>query len=169
MTKPTKRRRSSHKPVAKPTAFPDDKGRACFILQGKGGPDYIILADERAAIRPYQTTGKVYWNDDGDRDADGTLIRSYLKTTAREPGRRGPKNTPRGIPVSRLIAMAMMRKHGGRFPKKGYEVAFVDLDRRHDLRPENLKLRPRGDNKHWVNAVRAFGPEFDPEKGFDEE
>jgi hypothetical protein len=48
-------------------------------------------------------------------------------------------------------------------------VAFADLDLRHDLRTENLKLRPRGQSKHWVSAVRAFGPEFDPVTGFDKD
>ena len=49
----------------------------------------------------------------------------------------------------------MMKRAGLRFPK-GYEVSFVNIDQRHDLRPENIRLRPRGENKHWASAVQAL-------------
>jgi hypothetical protein len=166
MTTPKRTSRNVKHRLPRPIPFTDERDRSCIRVPAKGGPDCIMLAAELAAIRPYQTNGKIRWNDDGNRDADGNLFRHYLKTTAREPWRRGPKNKARGMPVSRLIAMAMLRKHRSRFPR-GYEVAFVDLSKRHDLRPENLKIRPRSENKHWVSAVLAFDKDFDVVTGFD--
>jgi hypothetical protein len=152
------------------TSFEDELGRPCYRIQpSDGGLAGIVLQSHYQTMRRCKITREWKWNDDGHRNEEGNLFRDYLKTKAKEPGRRGRKNKDQSRTASRLLVMAVMLANGARFPKKGYEVAFVDLDRRHDLRPENLKLRPRGENKHWVNAVRAFGREFDPVTGFDQE
>jgi hypothetical protein len=43
---------------------------------------------------------------------------------------------------------------------KRLSVANVNFDQHHDLRAENLKMRPRGENKQDGNAKLAFTPGF---------
>ncbi len=149
--------------------FTDAQGRPCYRVKPTiGKPDGIILKDHYDMLRRNKITREWKWNDDGEKDAQGDPVRAYLKTKAKVPGRRGPKNKDETRSVHRLVVMCVMRANGGQFPKRGYEVSFINLDHRHDLRPENLKVRPRGENKHWVSAVLAFDPAFDALTGFDQ-
>jgi hypothetical protein len=162
-------RRKSRKPNA--FAFPiflDEQGRECHRLPTKNGRDILILKEDFDLIRPYLVSGKFLWNDDNKRGEDGELLRYYPKATARIPGKKAKRKPKVGCPtISRLIWLARAKAYGIPSPLNGWEVAYVDPTKRHDVRPDNLKIRPRWENKHFVRYVMACDAMFDPMTGFD--
>ncbi len=165
---PTRKRTTKTAPLNLPV-FLDAQDREYHHLPLSYGRPVDILKRQLDAIRPYLTTGKFMWNHDNQRDEDGKHKRFYPKTTAYEPGRRrrGKSARARYMPLARLVIMAEMHKRGIKLPRKGWEVAYIDATLRHDIRPENLKIRPRSENKNYVAACVALDPSFDPATGFD--
>ena len=169
MTTKTRRRKSplNKGNAPKPIQFTDPLGRSCLFIPVRNGQDSTILEDHFKLMQRYSVTNPWRWHGSGkDKEKYGPQGMQYLKIQSKEPGKRGKNAKSRTRTASRLLVQCLCRQAGVPLTRD-FEIAFNSHDRS-NLLPENLKIRPRSENKHFVQATLAFTPGFNFDTGFDE-
>ena len=140
--------------VPAPVHFTDAKGKEKVrVSLRRGGYRDVLKEDWERISRRKDFNPAWRINADRGKTREGQPL-AYVRFCGSSPKH-----------VHRAIIEERFRAAGMRFPKR-YEVACESHDRT-NLDLANWRIRPRGENKHWVNAVMAFAPEFDFVTGFD--